>query len=87
MEVVWLLGLQVPWRCPLCRDYSARYTGKLAVTGTRDMVLLVFFLASGGSAPVRTNCGGNAIAWIVGPLAVMGMQGILQPQAQQAWCF
>lgn len=53
MEVVWLLGLQGSWRYPLCRDHGARYTGKLAVTGTREMVPLGFFLASGSSAPVR----------------------------------
>ena len=84
MEVVWLLGLQGSWRYPLCRDHGARYTGKLAVTGTREMVLLGFFLASGSSAPVRTSCGGDAVARIVGTLTVLVMQGILQPQAQEA---
>ena len=67
MEVVWLLGLQGSWRNPLYRDCGTRYTGKLEVTGTREMMLLGFFLAPGSSAPVRTSCGGDAVAWIVGP--------------------
>ena len=86
MEVVWLLGLQGPWGCPLCRDYSARYTGKLAVTGTRDMVLLGFFLASGSSAPARTDCGGSVVAWIVGTVTTPGAQGSWSPRAPEMWC-
>ena len=37
--------------------HSARYAGEPVAIGIGDTVLLGFFLASGSSAPLKTECG------------------------------
>ena len=52
-------------------------------TVTGGMVLLWFFLASGSSAPGRTQHGGGRAAWIMGTLGVPRVQGHQLPQPQE----
>ena len=51
------------WKCHGCLcngdPGNSRCTGKPVATGTRDMVLLEFFLSSSSSAPVRTKPGSD----------------------------
>ena len=76
MEVVQQRGLYGPWQCQVCRE---------AAPGTRDMVLLGLFLAFSISAPMRTNCGGGVVAWIVGTVTTPTAQGSWWPRAQKIW--
>ena len=62
---------------------NARYTGVRAATVTGDVVILEIFLASGSSAPVRIEHGGDAAAWIAGTLAKPSVQGYRLPQPQE----
>ena len=62
---------------------NARYTGVTAATVTGDVVILEIFLASGSSAPVRIEHGGDAAAWIAGTLAKPSVQGYRLPQPQE----
>ena len=55
---------------------AAIVTGRLA--------LLEFFLASGSSAPVRTEHGGGTVAWIVETLAAQ-VQVHQLSQPQELW--
>ena len=43
------------------------------------------FLACGSSAPVRVEHEGGIAAWVVGTLAVPGVQGHRTPQLQELW--
>ena len=77
------------WRRCCCSDRGdpdgAGYAGNPAATGTGGMMLLGFFLASGSSAPARTNCGGGVVAWIVGTVTTPTAQGSWWPRAQKIW--
>ena len=62
---------------------NARYTRVTAATDTGDMMILEIFLASGSSAPMRIEHGGDAAAWIAGTLAKPSVQGYRLPQPQE----
>ena len=44
-----------------------------------------FFLASGSSALVRTECGGGAAAWITETLVVPSVEGFQLPRVLGLW--
>ena len=62
-----------------------KYAGGPVARGVRDMVLLGVFLASGSSALVGIEYGGDIAAWITGTLAMLDMQGSWRPLVQEIW--
>ena len=67
MDVEELLGLQGPWKCQVCRAAGDQ--------GNRRYDALRAILASGSSASMRIKYGSIMAAWIMGILAMPGMQG------------
>ena len=65
---------------------STRYSGEPVAGEVGGTVLLVFFLTSSSSIPVGIEHGGGTIAWIMGILAMAGMQGCWWPLSQEIWC-
>ena len=61
-------------------------TGHPAEPAAREeggMGLLGFFRASGSSAPVGTECGRDAPAWLAGTLAAPGVKGRRLPRSRE----
>ena len=67
MDVEELLGSQGPWKCQGCRGAGDQWNRRYGTI--RDI------LASGSSASVRIKYGGSMAVWIMGILAMPGMQG------------
>ena len=66
---------------------NARFARVPAAIVIGSMTLLGFFLASGSSAPVRTEHGDGIAPRIVGTLGVPSVQGNQLLQPQELWSY